>query len=757
MSKAFINPRSGKVIMAIFLFLTAACLIISSFTIESFAYGGSVTVPITFTSVVEGQTVPTGTVRITGTYNSAFNLSFIANACVLGDCHTDDPNGDESGTWYFDLDTTQFDGNMEITVKGYDSSTRYNVWSPFITISVNNPNANIPVVAISSPYDGGTVCGIVPVTVSAVGSNTISSVEVRINFGEWSDATASGSNYVYNWDTAGISNKTCSIEARAVDSKGNTGTSLTTYVKIGTGTNEPLSVIDQDRAVWIWEPWSYPLFLQPSTRDVLDSWAKDTTFSNHVITTLYVAVEQLYGKNILAENPGALRDFNSWAHSRGYKVHALVASGNISPAFGAYERYQDYAVKNIEKIINFNISSDSDECFDGVNVDVEPYLLPDFETSKPDVQIQYLDMLSRMISRRDTAGIDLLIGPAVPRWYDTSTSSINIPWNGTTKSLSEHVQDIADYIAIMDYVDSGDRLVDDAANEIAYGNAIGKPNSVLVGVETQAITIGGDPETITFQEEGRTYLESSLEDVYAGFGTEPSFGGVVWHHYRTRMLPSVWGLSGTSWTPPADTTPPGALSSGPVASAFDFQRIDLSYGGASDNIEVAGYYVYRSTVSGFMPSESNLAGFTYKRTFSDIGLLPDTTYYYKVCAVDNQGNLGPVSSQTSATTGASLLKPMIISQASIEFDGKNATFELKIVDKDTGIALNNVQVHGRFTFMGGKIVDTSTDRNGTASFSSEDLVAVGGGKVGFNPERIISGGYYWAKAYDTVKSIEIEW
>lgn len=725
------------------------------------AKGGKDTVPngIVITSHSDGQNVAVGTVRISGTFKDAFGLTFIANAHNMGSCHTDDPNGLEAGTWYFDLDTTQFDGDIEIIVRAYDSDTRGSAWSSFMTLNVDNAAANVPTVTIVNPIDGSTVDGIVPITVSSNGRNAISSVEVRINNGEWHTASFNGTEYVYNWDTTSIINKTCCIEARVTDSQGNIGTSMTTYAKVGTGTNETLTIEDQDRAVWIWENSSYEFFLEPSTRAVLDSWAKDTTFTNKSVDTLYVATEVYNGMKILDDNPAALRDFNAWAHANGYKVYALVASGNIVPQFGAYTRYHDIAINNIEKLINFNIGSAENEKFDGVNVDVEPYLLCDFKDAKPDVQIQYLDMLDKMMQRRNTSGIDLIIGPAIPRWYDSSVDNAsNIPWNGETKWLSEHVQDISDYISIMDYVDVGSRIIDDAQTEVNYANSIGKPESVIIGVETQAIERGGDPEGITFWEEGRTYCESELQTVYNAYETNTAFGGIALHHYEDmRELPSVWGTSGYSWQPPVDTISPSALSSGPVAETFDFQRIDISYGKAIDNTEVKEYYIYRSTTAGFTPDASNFAGSTYKLGFSDTGLLPNTTYYYKVRALDLRGNMGPVSAETSATTENSTLKPMVIGEASITYDGERATFVLTVVDMETREPLH-AYVHGRFTYMAGDIEDCETDRNGIASRSSESFLAPDGGKVGFNPERIHGeGGYYWAKAYDTPQTIVTEW
>ncbi|MCG6197596.1 fibronectin type III domain-containing protein, partial [Anoxybacillus sp. LAT_38] len=97
--------------------------------------------------------------------------------------------------------------------------------------------------------------------------------------------------------------------------------------------------------------------------------------------------------------------------------------------------------------------------------------------------------------------------------YDSAAQAQNIPWRGTATWLSEHVQNISDYVAIMDYRDTADGsagIIQGALGELAYANAIGKPGSVVIAVETLDIADGGDPETITFREEGRTHMESEL-------------------------------------------------------------------------------------------------------------------------------------------------------------------------------------------------------------------------------------------------------
>ncbi|MGK5651386.1 Ig-like domain-containing protein [Brevibacillus formosus] len=629
--------------------------------------------------------------------------------------------------------------------------TRYGLWTPFITLHVDNPAKNVPKVSIDQPEEQSIVGGQVQIEVSVQAKNKIQKVEVRTNSGPWQQIKKKGSTYKSSLDTSVIGDQqSFSIEAQATDVLGHVGKSMTVYARKGTGTSKPIVVEPQNRAMWIWENASYNLFLNPGSRIVLDALAKDTdTFQSDGVTTLYLGIDKLNGKDIMKEQPNKVRNFVAWAHSKGYKVHATIAGGTAIPYLGAFEQYHDLAVRTMEEIINYNLSSAPSEQFDGVNVDIEPYIHPAFRSDKPSLQIQYLDGLQKMIQRRDAAGINLPFGTVIPRWYDTSDTSQSIPWNGSTKWLSEHIQEISDYIAIMDYRDAADGtagIIASALGELGYANAIGKPLSVVVAVETLDIADGGDPETITFREEGRTFMESELDKVYAAFADNPSFSGIAMHHYDSiRYLPSDWGPNRATWQPPPDDTPPSSVSISPVATSFDYQRIDIQYGRAYDNTEVEEYYIYRGTNMEFTPDPSNLAGRTRGLVFRDAGLLPNTTYYYKVAAVDARGNIGPVSEVTAAATKDTSLKPMIIESMDVTHTETNAKVSLRVVDKEThqGIA---AAVHGHFTYGAGKYISGSASPDGVMTAASESVAQEI--LVGFEPRGITADGYYWAQAYD---------
>jgi fibronectin type 3 domain-containing protein len=91
---------------------------------------------------------------------------------------------------------------------------------------------------------------------------------------------------------------------------------------------------------------------------------------------------------------------------------------------------------------------------------------------------------------------------------------------------------------------------------------------------------------------------------------------------------------------PADTVPP-TVPTGLTGQSGNPSTTSMSWNAATDNIGVAGYYVYRNG--------ANIAQ-TGQTTFQDSGLTEAGTYTYAVQAFDLAGNLSPLSTPFTVET-----------------------------------------------------------------------------------------------------------
>lgn len=298
--------------------------------------------------------------------------------------------------------------------------------------------------------------------------------------------------------------------------------------------------------MWLWEQDSYPAVFDRAARDKLGRMMDDTTtFGSDPVKTLYVGVAAYNGRDMLRDSRHQVASFVRWARGRGYHVQAVIAGGTNPPYLGVLPQYQHLAIGEFTKVLDYNRAVPENARFDGVNVDIEPYLLPEWKEPGTTLPTIWLDLLAKFVHLRDESGQRLLVGPAIPFWFDSSDCCTAITWHGKTAPLSDHVQDLTDYVALMDYTETATGIIARAEHEIAYAASIGKPQSVVIGVESKDLSGTSDPETVTFYEEGRAYMEAELDKVYAAEAGAPAFAGIAMHHYGSLLLlPSVWGEGG---------------------------------------------------------------------------------------------------------------------------------------------------------------------------------------------------------------------
>lgn len=207
------------------------------------------------------------------------------------------------------------------------------------------------------------------------------------------------------------------------------------------------------------------------------------------------------------------------AHDQGIKVEALDGAKEWS-----LSENHATVLAMVQGILDYNQTAPPNERFDGVHLDIEPYLLSGFFDSSS-IPLQYLDLLKKIRTLLQEQASTLNFAVDIPRWYDAAP--VSVTFNSREDYLSHHILDLVDAIGVMDYRDNSTSIINDGADEVAYAGQLGK--KAVLGVETDL----ADPETVTFYEEGEQAMDAALAIALTHYHGVPGFGGLAIHHFSS--------------------------------------------------------------------------------------------------------------------------------------------------------------------------------------------------------------------------------
>jgi WD40 repeat protein len=184
-------------------------------------------------------------------------------------------------------------------------------------------------------------------------------------------------------------------------------------------------------------------------------------------------------------------------------------------------------------------------------------------------------------------------------------------------------------------------------------------NVVISGTATDAVggKVGGVEVSV---DGGATWHSATGRSTWTYSWTAPGTSTTV--TIRSRAVDDNGNLEipGTGATvnvgSGSDTTLPTAPSN-LVATSISTTQINLAWGASSDNIGVTGYRVERCQGAGcsnFVQIAAPAA-----TSFGDFGLIPGTTYQYRVRATDAASNLSAYSAVANATTQPDTTPPTV--------------------------------------------------------------------------------------------------
>lgn len=282
------------------------------------------------------------------------------------------------------------------------------------------------------------------------------------------------------------------------------------------------SVYAANNAIWIWETESFRMLDNNQSLEQSMSFLKSQD-----ISTLYLYADEYHGRNVLIREPEKYRKLIKIAHENGFKIYALLGSYYLNTPEYILPEKRRVALQMFENVLIYNKNAETESQFDGINLDIEPYLLDDWSTSRPLRGPQYLELSKAFMELKEKYGSGIQVGPAIPFWFSGIT---DVTWNNQKRQYNEWIQDIYDYVAIMDYRNKAlgsDSMVSLSKEEFDYADKINK--KVMIGVETIETT----PEKITFYGMGIKYFKKQLALAKAEMIKHKSFGGFVIHHYES--------------------------------------------------------------------------------------------------------------------------------------------------------------------------------------------------------------------------------
>jgi len=275
------------------------------------------------------------------------------------------------------------------------------------------------------------------------------------------------------------------------------------------------------RAVWTWERDSYAML---ETRD--EAVAAFDFLQAKGVDTFYLYADAWQGRNLLATQPQRYRDFITDAHRRGVKVYALLGSAYLNTERYILPEQRGAATAMLKRVLDYNARAPQQARFDGVNLDIEPHLLDEWnDANRENLLRDFLDVSAAWMAMKKESGQTLAIGPAIPFWFD----GIQVQWHGKTRPASEHIAELYDYVALMDYRDHAegrDGIVAHAAKEMAYAEQVGK--QVVIGLELTPNAL----KKVTFHHRSEADLQHEMAATQAAYARSKAFAGFALHHYR---------------------------------------------------------------------------------------------------------------------------------------------------------------------------------------------------------------------------------
>lgn len=201
------------------------------------------------------------------------------------------------------------------------------------------------------------------------------------------------------------------------------------------------------------------------------------------------------------------------------RVHALDGAPTWATRNGS-KQYQPL----IEWLRKYQASSTIGQSFVGLHLDVEPYILPEWNKNQQSTIQLYQQFVIDFQSLAKE--LNLEYGLDIPFWFDEITYRSKKFGQGLLSEWLINQSDVVTIMAYRNFANGGNGIIELAKNEIAFATTKGK--KVIVAVETEISNEGSHISFVNLQT-----LKEEVERVTDHFSQSNSFNGMAIHHYAS--------------------------------------------------------------------------------------------------------------------------------------------------------------------------------------------------------------------------------
>lgn len=315
-----------------------------------------------------------------------------------------------------------------------------------------------------------------------------------------------------------VVNEACLSANNGADSCAN-ASAVTPSVVVATPVTPSVSQTSQsvptnkEFGVWVWTP------VDQMTASEIQQTINEVAANN--FTAIYLTIDDYLTTKNSSAYEQSLENFINLANQKGVVVDAEAGWRNWAEAGNT---------SNAPQIMSFVAAFNAAHTgkFRGVQYDIEPYLLPQYQNDQSGILTDYVNLVETLVDQDKNDKLPLTI--IVPDFYTaTQQWTPTITVDGITAYTYDHIVRLLNEL-------SGSRIIVMAYRNTPSGSngsiALSTPEiqgadnsnvTVLVAQETGPVT----PSYVTFNDTSRSKLFSATAAISQAFAGDKSFGGIA--------------------------------------------------------------------------------------------------------------------------------------------------------------------------------------------------------------------------------------